>query len=230
MSVIIPWRDRGRDPLRKANLHRALRHWADFPAPVHVVSDGGSNGDSFNRSRAYNRGAAATDADIIVYAESDLLVDHDQIRDGIELAAAEPGLVVPFSRFMAITPEDSVRVRDHRIDPLDAVADQVRGECGSIGAVNIVSRETIVAIGQWDERFAGAWYDDDAHAHAFATCCGPTRFAAGPGYHLYHLPGASGDHLSDADRAATDRNRRRYERYLGASTPQQIRELTSGVD
>ncbi|PKQ59735.1 hypothetical protein B5566_02520 [Mycobacterium sp. MHSD3] len=233
IAVIIPFRDRGRDPRRPANLQRVLNHWLDFSvtqdATVAVVSDGRCGYQSFNRSAAYNRGAARTDADVLVYSESDLLVDDDQILQACDQAASAPGLVVPFSRFMAITAYDSQRVRDHELAPEDAQANQICGERQSIGAVNVVSRESLELIGQYDEAFEGAWYDDNAMCRAFEVCCGPTRFIDGPGYHLYHLPGASGDHLTDADRAATERNKARYQLYKQAQTPERIRELTTGA-
>ncbi|QBI97467.1 glycosyltransferase [Mycobacterium phage Schatzie] len=228
-AVVIPFRDRGRDPLRPANLKRVLQHWEGFNAPVFVVDDGRSGEASFNRSAAYNRGAAMTDADVIVYSEADLIVDFRQIVAGIKLAAEKPGLVVPFSRFMAMAESDSIEVRKGNLPPHLADAQQIRGERRSIGAVNIVSREALHLIGQYDECFEGAWHDDDAMELAFRITCGPTRFVDGPGYHLYHLPGAQGGHLSDADRAATAANKRRWELYLEAKTPERIRELTAGA-
>lgn len=232
IAVIIPFRYRGNDPNRPANFIRALEHWRDFrktqDATVMPVDDGRCGYESFNRSAAYNRGASCTDADVLVYSESDLLVDADQILQACDQAASCPGLVVPFSRFMAITEKDSQRVRYHQLAPEDAKAEQVRGERQSIGAVNVVSRESLSLIGQYDESFEGAWYDDDAMCRAFEVCCGPTRFIDGPGYHLYHLPGASGDHLTDTDRAATERNKARCQLYRQATTPERIRELTAG--
>lgn len=232
IAVIIPFRDRGKDSNRPANLVRVLEHWRDFRiaqgATVTVVNDGRCGYESFNRSAAYNRGASYTDADVLVYSESDLLVDAEQILWACDQAASAPGLVVPFSRFMAMTEEDSQRIRDRVLEPCDARATQVRGDRQSIGAVNVVSRVSLSLIGQYDESFEGAWYDDDAMCRAFEVCCGPTRFIDGPGYHLYHLPGASGDHLTAADRAATERNKARYQLYRQATTPERIRELTAG--
>lgn len=226
--IIIPFRDRGRDANRPANLERVKQHWDASPWEYLVVDDGRTGSESFNRSAAYNRGATQADADILVYSESDLLVDYRQIADGIKLAAEAPGLVVPFSRFMAITEEDSKRIRANEIEPHDAHAEQIRGEHMSIGAINIISRDTLAAIGQWPTEFTGAWYDDDACAHAFNICCGPTRFVDGPGWHLYHLSGGYGTHLTAEDKAATERNRQRYKQYRQARTPERIRELTAG--
>lgn len=230
VEFIIPFRLRtGGDPLRSQNLEAVTRYVEslDF-GPVRVVDDGRTGDDQFNRSAAYNRGWKTSDADVIVFYESDLIVPLAQLIDGVRLAVEAPGLVVPFSRFLAVDPDDSVKIRAGELNPYAAKCEQVRGEKKSIGAVNIVSRDTLNAIGQWDEGFEGAWYDDDSMEIAFRVCAGPTRFVDGPGWHLYHLPGANSDHLSNEDRAATERNRRRWLKYRRARTPEQIRRLTCG--
>jgi len=47
-----------------------------------------------HRSQAYNRGARFVDADVVVFAEADMLVPYSQIRQAVAMAAAAPGLVV----------------------------------------------------------------------------------------------------------------------------------------
>lgn len=231
VAVVIPFRDRGNDWRRHANLNRALEHWAKAGIYAHVFDDGRSGDEQFNRSACYNRAVRELKADTFVFSEADLLVPIVQIDQGIELAQQSLGLVVPFSHFMAMESDDSERVRAHCISPAEAFAQQVREPYTSIGAVNIVSRESVEAIGQYDEGFEGAWYDDDAMNIAFTVCCGRyTRFVDGPGYHQYHLPGAQGEHLTDADRAATAANQARFERYRHSHmTPTRIRELTAGA-
>lgn len=228
IAICIPFRDRGKDPLRQQNLRRVLAHWSDFGVPA-IVTDDGRNGDEqFCRSAAYNRAAGQTDADVIVYTESDMLISYDQIRKGIELAAQTPGLVVPFTQYRYLTPSDSCKVRDHSANPADCRPQYVMDNGRSIGAVNIVSRSTIEAAGQWDETFSGSWYDDRAMQIAFELTAGPTRWVDGPAYHLYHQPGWKGPHLTAADKEATAANRRRYELYEYAGTPERIRQLTAG--
>lgn len=224
-QIVIPFRDRGLDPLRAANLERVLEHWAGFN--VTVVDDGRSEG-LFNRSAAYNRAAKQTDADVLVFTESDMLIDHKQIADGVALAAAEPGLVVPFTEYRYLTPSDSERVRLHVLDPSECVPEAVMDGGTSIGAVNIVSRETLGLVGQWDETFEGSWFDDRAMCRAFQICCQPTRYIEGPAHHLFHQPGWAGNHLTSRDTEATKRNRARWKLYQRAKTPTQIRALTAG--
>lgn len=227
-AVIIPFRERdGGDPLRRQNLDRVIKHWAEYADEVIVADDGRTGDAQFNRSAAYNRGVADTAADMLIFAEADLIVSLDQIERAVIAAAAAPGMVVPFSWFMAIDEYDSRLVRAQKADPADCAATLVKGHRQSIGAVNVLSRETLDLVGGgYDEKFEGAWYDDDAMKIAFDIAAGPTRFVEGSGYHLWHLSGGRGGHLSRADRLATTRNRVRLQLYRRARTPEQIVALT----
>lgn len=228
-AVIIPFRDRGIDPLRQANLKRVVDQWTGFGIPMAVVDDGRTGDAQFNRSAAYNRGVAQfPNATMFVFAESDMLIEDDQVDEAIRKAHAAPGLVVPFTQYRYLTPDDSQRVRDYGVYPEECRPESIMEGGRSIGAINVVSRASLERIGQWDEAFEGNWYDDNAMIRAFEVCCGHTRWVKGPAHHLYHLPGWKGDHLTDADRAATDRNKARYLRYLNTASPDEIRELTAG--
>ena len=228
MDVIIAFRDRGKDPNRAANLTSAVAWWREHGIEPLIVDDGRTGDAHWNRSAAYNRGATQSNAHILVYSEADMLLPIDQIHAGVQ-AAETLGLVVPFSRFMAMTEHDSHLVRTRQLHPADAEAEQVRGERQSIGAVNIVSRQTLATIGQFDEGFEGHAYDDDATEHAFRICAGPTRFIDGPAWHQWHVPGAffATPESTAADREATRRNKARWARYRGCTRPEQIRALTT---
>lgn len=227
--LVVPFRDRGRDPLRAANLEAVRRWWAGSPWALHVVDDGRNGDEQFNRSAAYNRGAelaAAAGAEAVIYTEADMLIPWDQISGAVDRALAEPGLVVPFSeyRYLDATASAQVRADEHAVTRV--TPESVMDNSTSMGAVNVVSLASLEAAGGWDEAFEGNWYDDNAMERAFAICCGARRHIAGPAWHLYHLPGWTGDHLSDADRAATHANAQRWARYQAASTPDEIRALT----
>lgn len=229
VAIVIPFRDRGIDPLRSANVRRVIEHWDGCDVPLWLGDDGRVGDAQFNRSQAYNRGAWCVDADVVVFAEADMLVPYSQIRRAVAMAAAAPGLVVPFSQYRYLTSEDSGLVRAHDIEPGDCNPESIMDNGESIGAINVVSRETLDAIGRWDEVFEGAWYDDVAMKIAFEVCAGPTRWVDGPAWHLWHKPGLGGSPLTAEDEAATARNKARLELYRQATTPQRIRELTAGV-
>jgi len=227
-DLISAFRDRGKDPNRKANLDSALTWWEDHGITPIMVDDGRSGEDHWNRSAAYNRGAQLSAADVLVYSEADMLLPVDQIHQGVQLATEAPGLVVPFSRFMAMTEHDSNLVRERQLHPSQAAAEQIRGDRQSIGAVNIVSRETLATIVRFDEKFEGHAYDDDATERALSICAGPTRFIDGPAWHQWHVPGAfyATPESTRSDRQATARNKARWGLYRGVRTPDQIRKLT----
>jgi len=99
VAIVIPFRDRGNDPLRPANLRCVIEHWDGCDVPVWLSDDGRVGDAQFNRSQAYNRGAWFVDADVVVFAEADMLVPYSQIRQAVAMAAAAPGLVVPFIQY-----------------------------------------------------------------------------------------------------------------------------------
>lgn len=226
VAVVVPFRSRGNDPLREQNLERVLTDWRQGGYRPIVVSDGRRGSEPFCRSAAYNQSVELVDADVYVFTESDLLIRPEAIEVAVDLAFSEPGLVIPFSEFRALGERDSRLVRAFVADPYDCLATVVRGYRGSIGAINVLSRKTYDLVGGYDEQFEGAWYDDDAMKIAFEVCCGPTRWVDGAAYHLYHLSGGKGDHLTSVDRKATEGNRLRYQQYRAASTADEIRVLT----
>lgn len=229
VEVIIPWRDRGRDPLRAANLKRVLEHWEAFRATVTLTDDGLSGDQQFNRSESYNRAIRASDADLLILTESDMLIDFTQIEQALVWAEESLGLVVPFSERHEHSPTDSDRIRRYEVDPTECQARVIKPKPRRTGAINVISRGTYNAVGQYDSAFCGSWFDDRSMHIAFDVCAGPTRWVDGPSHHLYHLPGYEGQHLTAADIAATQANRRRFGMYQRARTPQQIHQLTIGT-
>lgn len=227
-QVIIPFRDRGLDPHRAANL-AAVRQWWEAQGYIPaVVDDGLANPAQFNRNRAYNRAVAAfPETDVFVFTEADMLIHREQIEQAVRLAESKPGLVVPFTQYRYLSEQTSAFVRDTfdsmgtdeflewtRLpakDPysvFDMRPESTMDDGKSIGAVNVVSRETLGATGGFTEATSGNWYDDNITEEGFAFLTGnKTSFVPGPAVHLYHLPGHKGDHLTEADRLATERNR-----------------------
>jgi hypothetical protein len=229
-AVVIPFRDRGHDPYRQANLDRVLQWWRTSPWPVTVVDDGREGDAQFNRSAAYNLGAQLLDddVDVIVYAESDMMLNQGAILSAIWMAAAQPGLVVPFTEYRDLSEGDSEKVR-HGLDPaIFRPASTMEGG-RSIGAINVVSRATLDAVGGYTELTEGSWYDDTIMGHAFEHCAGHTRWVDGPAFHLYHLPGWKGSHRTPADIAATKRNRDLWLKVRRLKDPAEIRALLHPV-
>lgn len=225
-AIIIGYRDRGTDPLRRANLDYVLDYWKPYGLPIHVVDDGRQGNEQFNRHAAYNKGAAQTDADILCFVESDMIIPFARMDTAIDWATHQPGLVVPFEERHEFGPRESEAIREGRLDYRTARADIIKPKPRRTGAINVISRHTFDLVGRYDEAFEGHGWDDRSMHIAFDRCAGPTRWLDGPSWHLYHLPGFGGQHLSPQDKAATERNRRRFRLYQLADA-QGIRELTS---
>lgn len=229
VAVIIPFRDRGLDPRRAANLEVVAAWWYAHGLEAALVDDGLEGDAPFNRHRAYNRAVAQfPEADVFVFTEADMLIHPDQIKTAVALAHDRLGLVVPFTQYRYLSDSTTAIVRNayHDMDPGDLATlwqldtdnpfsvfqfdpESIMDNGKSIGAVNVVSRATLDTTGGFTEATAGNWYDDNIIEEGFAYLTGqPTRWVKGPAVHLYHLPGWTGDHLSDEDKAATTRNKR----------------------
>ena len=211
-------------------------HLADLQLGLVVVMNDGRYQGPFNRSAAYNRGIRAhPDAAIYVFHEADMLIPGEQLQQAID-AASTPGLVVPFTnyRYLDVAATEKVQIG---ADPAEFECEDVMGHGRSNGAVNVMSAETMQAVGQWDEKFEGWGWDDRSMAYAFEVTTGhETRYIEGPGFHMHHEPGwvAGGKFyggsvlISKTEQDATARNRARYLRYLSARTVNSVQALTRG--
>lgn len=239
VAFCVPWRDKG-DTARAENYEVVYSYLSDLGiGGVIVASDGRVGDEPFNRSAAYNLASSSVDADVYVFNEADLLVPEDQLRQAIRMACGSPGIVVPFSEYRYLPLCETRRVRAGAVEPWAAEPERVMGNRRSIGACNVVSRDTLVGVGRWDDRFDGWGYDDRAMDLAFAVTSGQaTRFVDGPAVHLWHTPGweANGqfaggaDELPPAEREATERNAARYRLYKKARNAGEIRALTLGMN
>lgn len=223
IAVVIPWRDRGLDPRRAANLQIVVEWWWAHGLTPFLQSDGLSDDAPFNRHRAYNAAVSRNpDVDMFVFTEADMLLPADQIAAAVTAAENKVGLVVPFTEYRYLSDQTTCEFRDFWHDAgTDVLAEWISNENTfkiepestmdngkSIGAVNVVSRETLDIAGGFTEATSGNWYDDRITEEGFAFLTNTrTRYISGPAVHMYHLPGWTGDHLTDEDKAATARNK-----------------------
>lgn len=234
VSVVIAWRDSG-NANRQANLAAVLDHLTQTGLPIVLADDGKTEGP-FNRSAAYNHGMRLAPAEVFVFHEADMLVPFPQLEAAVELAREGLGLVVPFDQYRYLSEDESRLVLSGQIHPWEAEPEWTMDNGTSIGAVNVVSAESMRWVGQWDETLEGHGYDDNVMHRAFEVACGPTRFVHGPGHHLWHpmafapwernTEAAQAKNFTPAEVDATMRNRIRLREYQAATTPEQIRELT----
>lgn len=249
VKVIIPFRDRGADLRRAANLEVVMAWWYAHGGDVVVVSDGGQGDQPFNRHRAYNRAVEQfPETDLFIFTEADMLIHSDQITEAAVLALEKPGIVVPFTQYRYLSDATTAHVRNTFADlspkevaewwtlpasnpssVFDIRPESTMEDGRSIGAVNVVSRRTLDLTGGFTEATSGNWYDDNITEEAFAFLTrSKTRFVKGPAVHLYHLPGWKGDHLTEADKKATAFNKSlldQVRRDIRRGAAKQVRDL-----
>lgn len=234
VSIIIPWRDNG-DANRQANLARVLDHLTQTELPIVLASDRREDGQPFNRSAAYNYGISLAPSNVYIFHEADMLINLYHLGKAIGEAETGLGLVVPFTEYRYMSEEDSRQIIAGS-EPTEFEPEWVMGNGRSIGAVNVVSAESMRWVGQWDEQLSGHGFDDNAMHRAFEVACGPTRYVDGPGVHLWHpmayapwergTDAARPENFTAEDVEATWENKKRLRLYQRATTPEQIRELT----
>lgn len=228
VRVIIPFRDRGIDPRRAANLEIVQAWWYTHGFDPQVVSDGLFGPAQFNRHRAYNRAVERfPETDVFIFTEADMLIHPKQIIKAVDAAMDKPGLVVPFTQYRYLSDQRTAILRDMFHDRstgdiagwwsmdvespgsvFSAKPESTMDNGKSIGAVNVVSATTLKITGGFTEATRGNWYDDNIIEEGFAFLTGnKTRWVDGPAVHMYHLPGHKGDHLTAKDREATERNK-----------------------
>lgn len=125
VRVVIPFRMRdGADPRRQANLDVVMAWWYGHGYEPLVQTDGLEGDQQFNRHRAYNLAVSGNPrTKTFIFAEADMLIHPEQIRQAVRLAQREPGLVVPFYRYHYLSDAATASIRDsYADDPAEATA------------------------------------------------------------------------------------------------------------
>ena len=223
VAVVVPWRDKG-DQHRRANMEQVRANLIEQVPDWRIIWSTDHRTGPFNRQAAYNNGAKRTDADILIWHEADIIADRDTLLRLAE-AAREPGLHTVSTM--------------HKLDESGAVAEVVtmkpQGIYGHVGGpLSACSRESLSAVGRWDESLSGHGWDDNAMNLAFRVACRVTPAPIEATItHLWHPRGvARYDKDFDAslhtpeELDASDANLARLRAYRKAKTPEDVRALT----
>lgn len=180
LTVLIPWW--GGDRNRRAAYNYTRDWYAD--GGIDLVTHDGAYGGVNRVSVAVNRIAAeAPDDAIIALAGSDSLVDPDRFREAAELAAAEPGLVIPFARALYLTPESTQSLFEGRA-PGTFGPDDCEWHGQGVGNAAVFSRHTWATVHGFDEDLPVG--EDAAFAYACEAWFRPLRRVEGDVVHLWH--------------------------------------------
>lgn len=212
--MCIPWR--AGDPARERNLSYVRRFWGQLGWPV-ILGD--TRHQTFNRAAARNNAARQSDAELLVFADADIVGEPAVILAAAVHALTDRTAVWPHTVTHLLSSQDTRRVHD------GASITGMKGARlfkGSPAGILVVHRDLYDEVGGWDEGFDGGWgYEDVAFAHALRTIA-VTRREAGRLWHLWH-PTATEKRAAIGYRTP---NRERRDRYrVAEGNPQAMRKL-----
>jgi hypothetical protein len=157
--VAIPWRDRG-DRERTRALDFVRGHLKTITGVEPVITDG--MGERFSLSAARNAAverAKAAGVKVIVICDADTLVEPQAMHSAIEIAAIQDRVILPFTLYRALGPNESQAVMNGR-DP--ARMTDIGSLTWSVGGVFVCRPKSWDALGGQDERFTGWGCEDTA--------------------------------------------------------------------
>lgn len=190
MAVAILFPFASNDPDRLANLATVRRWYAErFPDAEQVVRDDGGCREGWTKARAVQRCIDATDADVLVVADSDCLCE------GVvpAVAAVEAGEALwafPHTEIRRLDVEPSKAVRAGA-QPTPAMPLEFKAYPGVAGGGIVVLTREAWERAPMDPRFRVTHGEDVAWARALDFLCGTPWFPRrtySPLYHLHHPP------------------------------------------
>jgi GT2 family glycosyltransferase len=117
------------------------------------------NDGYFLRCHGFNIGYRNTDADVLVFADNDILLNPESLNEAIENVIKNKGSASPYNVVYDLKEDDFKTVINF---PLEFKCLNRVSRCGFYaGGVVILHREAFEKLGGWDERFIGWGGEDD---------------------------------------------------------------------
>ena len=147
----------------------------------------------YNRSWAFNVALRRANSDVIVFGDSDLIMNQEQLINAIK-GLKDYDMISPYNKVVDLTPQESGQATENilKIDR-DGRGQNDNQKINISGGIAIFKRESIVKIGGWNENFVG-WGAEDDEITIRVKKYLKWAEAEGSCYHLYH------------DRPAPDKN------------------------
>lgn len=178
VAVVIP--HRGDNKHRDDNLACTTRRWNGFGYEVFTADSGGPQ---FSRSQAVNRAAAKTDANVLIVADNDILLNTPrQVFEAAELALDEGVYVVAFSQLRVLDWNETFAVHGGKNPLRQSVLETANFIWGNCFAI---PHSLFDRVGGFDERFVGYGHEDGAFLNCCSTLAGKER-VRGTAFHLRH--------------------------------------------
>lgn len=174
-------------PRRADGGHRD-RLWAYCEAywrkelPEADIVEGHHERGPFNRAAAINRGMDGA-WDVAVILDGDVIVDADQLRGGIERAAATGHLVLPFRERLSVSEDGTAQILGGYEGTWRRWVTEK--QTYNVSTCLCVPRDLWDSVGGFDERFEGWGGEDDAFFWACHALAGADKLP-GAAWHLWH--------------------------------------------
>lgn len=179
VGVVIGYRNGDWDRARAYS--RIASHYAEWSDHVVTIDP---PGDLYSRALAFNLGAEQLDTDLLVCANSDVLVAHDALDEACSLADMYGVTVYPFTPYYELTKGCSERW----LDGDETCYDHILHMTDSVGPVLVVERKAYLDAGGCDPRFVGWGFEDVAWSCVSQTLLGPHRRVDAEAIHFWHKP------------------------------------------
>ena len=168
----------------------------DAPARCRVLF--ARNTGRFNKSWGFNLGFQAANSDVLVFADADLLVNHQQLSDALDACARASDVVRPWSDIVDLTEGETASLMAGSLDAASVSWPDRRGPSRGgeqpplCGGLYVIRREVYARLGGQDERFRGWGGEDDAMSIKVASLCSRIAVARNSvAFHLHHPRHAS---------------------------------------
>lgn len=215
-AVILAYRDNGCEHRQAAYRYVTDHVWSAFDE-VRVCDSGAT---PFSRGASFNQGADRLQADVLVFADADVVVEVEALRQAVTHAYVLGVTAYPYREYVRLTREATDTYMAHQLLPADERHPFAEWtEPNSVGGCFVVRRSAYLACGGCDPRFVGWGFEDVAWSAVSATLLGEHVRERGSLLHLWHpWDGYSGGNTSKspAERAVYDANVALCDRYTGA--------------
>jgi glycosyl transferase family 7 (putative galactosyltransferase) len=186
--------------------------------PEFELVEGHHEGDRpFNRSASINQ-AAKGHWDVAVILDSDTIVDADEVRAAVALAAESGELVLPFHLRNMLSAEGTKEILGDYVGSWNRWV-KLR-ERDRVSCCVVVPRGLWDEVGGFDERFEG-WGGEDEAFHAACTLLKGCRRTKGEVWHLHHAASPHHDHSTPLYREALQLRHR----YMRITEPDAMRRF-----
>jgi glycosyltransferase involved in cell wall biosynthesis len=139
----------------------------------------------YNRSWAFNIGTRYANTDILVFTDSDLIIDKENLLKSFD-SLSEYDVISPYDKVIDLTKSES----NLNIDNIFKINKEGRGELDNqkinlCGGMVIFKKSAINQIGGWSERFM-SWGGEDDYQSLKVNTFLKSKELNGVCYHLYH--------------------------------------------